>query len=118
MGQDENLTPEKQLLKLIEDPSPEKVKAEAQKRKKGKAFSLDAFKGRLAFWKSFAQGRRPAGDKPRATFSFPTLSFRKVNVLLRISILFLSLYLGYSVVAMGIELRKTAHLIFQPERRC
>lgn len=117
MAPDEHLTPEKQLLKLIEDPKQETIQAEAAKRKKGKWFSLAALKGRLAFWKSFSFKRKPATSPARPGARFGSFGIRQLNWVLRISILFLAVYLGYSVVAMGLELRRSSHLMFQPERR-
>ena len=116
MAQDEHLTPEKQLLKLIEDPKQETVQAEAAKRKKKTWFSLGALKGRLAFWKSFSFKKQPAVRPPLARSRVSPFGIRQLNLLLRVSILFLSVYLGYGVVTMGLELKKTANLIFQPER--
>ena len=49
-------TPEKQLLKLIEEPKAEVIAKETIKRKSFSLFSFGAFKGRIAFFKDSFKG--------------------------------------------------------------
>jgi len=112
MAENESITPEKQLLKLIESPSTAGFQAQRVKREGKKWFSLGALKGRLGFLKSASAARwNSLGQLVRTP---PGL--RQVNLALKFCILFLILYLGYSIVAMAIQLNKASHLILQPDK--
>ena len=59
------ITPEKQLLKIIEDPkSEEKWLGQKFRRRSASWFSLGALKGRLSFLKHFVPGRSGESRKP------------------------------------------------------
>lgn len=110
MAENESITPEKQLLKLIENPNrPGLQRAENAKRQGIKWFSLGALKGRFGFLKSISAKR---WDFLGQWFKGQP-AIRHVNMALRFCILFLGLYLGYNVVAMAIQLRKASNLIVQ-----
>jgi hypothetical protein len=107
MAENEPITPEKQLLKLIENPKGKSLQVEAAKREGKKWFSLSALRGKFSFWKSFSFQNlnflvRAAGS---------SLGLRQINLALRLAILFLFLYLGYSVATMGTELKRASNLI-------
>lgn len=112
MAEDKPLTPEKQLLKLIENPKGESLRAEDVKRQGKKWISLGALKGRLAFWKSFSF-RKWISVKQLSRSSF---GIRRVNLILKFSIVFLSLYLGYSVFVTAAEMKRASNLIFEHEK--
>ena len=112
MAGDESVTPEKQLLKLIEDPKRETLKAAQVKRSGRKWFSLGAFRGRFAFWKSTSTRKWTSFQNLAGTSS----GIASANLILKVLVLFLSLYLGYSVVAMGIQLKKATNLILGPRK--
>lgn len=110
MAENEPLTPEKQLLKLIENPKQEVLAVEGTKREGKKWVSLSAFKGRFAFWKSFSVKR---------WFSFKRLTkssfrLRQVNLILRVLTVLLVLFLGAQIVMMGLDLKKASNLILEP----
>jgi len=112
MAEKEPITPEKQLLKLIENPKQEALQGESVKREGKKWLSLGALKGRFSFWKSFSF---------KKWFSFKQLTktafgVRQINLMLKASILFLSLYLGYSVIGMETEMKHAANLILEPDK--
>ncbi len=111
MAKDEPTTPEKQLLKLIENPSRDTVKNETAKREGRKWFSLGALKGRFAFLESLSIQK--LGSVKQLFKSSPGL--HQLNFGLKIGILFLTIYFGYSVVAMVIQLKKASNLILQPD---
>jgi type II secretory pathway component PulC len=108
MAEHERLTPEKQLLNLIENPKGEQIKAENLKRQGKKWFSLGALKGRL----SFSSDKRPSfKDFVKAGFGV-----KQINLSLKISIIFLAIYLSYNVVVMALELKKASNLIFTADK--
>jgi hypothetical protein len=112
MAENESLTPEKQLLKLIQNPSTTTLQTHKVKREGKKWFSLGALRGRLGFLKSISAARWSSlGQRVRTP---PGL--RQVNMALKFCILFLVLYLSYGVVAMAIQLRKASQLILQPDK--
>jgi len=115
MAENESLTPEKQLLKLIENSTSSKqeplLQVEKAKREAKKWFSLNALKGRLSFLKTFLSG---LGSSFRERSKNP-LGIRHFNFLLKCLILFLSLYLGYTIVVTALELKRTSNLIFKYE---
>ncbi len=96
------ITPEKQLLKLIENPKGE-VPSAQNARRKGGLFSLDALRARFTFLKSFSF----------LQLSKKNFGIKQVNLILKGLILFLTIYLGYTVVAMAIQLKKASNLIFE-----
>ena len=106
MAEPERPTPEKQLLNLIESPKSEQVQAENLKRRGRQWFSLGALKARfpLPRWPSFKN------------FAKTSFGVRQVNLSLKISIIFLALYLGYNVVVMALELKKASNLIFSADK--
>ena len=114
MAENEPLTPEKQLLKLIENPTnpkQEPLRIEKAKREAKKWFSLNALKGRLSFLKTFLSGLR-SSFRERSKSQF---GIRHFNFLLKCLILFLSLYLGYAIVVTALELKRASNLIFKYE---
>ena len=110
MAENEPITPEKQLLKLIENPNAQGVQAQKARREGGKWFSMGALKGRLGFLKTLSGER---WTSLRKLFRTPP-GIRQLNMALKFSILFLSLYLGYNMAAMGIQWRRASNLILQP----
>lgn len=112
MAENGPLTPEKQLLKLIENPKQASLQAEAAKREGKKWFSISALKGRVAFWKGFSIKR---------WFSFKKLTknsygIRQVNLALKILIGLTGAYLIYSTVELSLGVKKASNLIFPPEK--
>lgn len=113
MVENEPLTPEKQLLKLIEKPKGETVAAEHVKREGKKWFSLDALKGRLAYLKSFSL-KKWLWFRRESQTSF---GLRQINFILKCAVLFLTLFLGYSVIVMALELTRASNLIFRFDQK-
>lgn len=110
MAENEPLTPEKQLLKLIENPKQEVLAVEGTKREGKKWLSFSAFRGRLAFWKSFSF---------KGWFSFKRLTksslrLRQVNLILRVLIVLLVVFLGVQIATMGLDLKKASNLMLEP----
>ncbi|MFH1640930.1 MAG: hypothetical protein ABIA66_03085 [Candidatus Omnitrophota bacterium] len=93
MANNENfLTPEKQLLKLIEEPgSKANLKAESAKRFSLGLFSLGALKGRLSFFKQ----RFGQGFKIRDSFA---LDIPLLNTGLKSFLVILSLYFVVNII--------------------
>lgn len=110
MAGDEPLTPEKQLLKLIEDPKPEVLKAAQAKRLGKERFSLSALKGRLAFFQKFSFGKWANFQQGAGTAS----GIAGINTILKVLVVFLSLYQGYDVMAMVMKLNQASNLILEP----
>lgn len=111
MATDESLTPEKQLLKLIENPKQASVRVESAKREGKKWFSFPALKGRLDFWK---------GTSVKQWFSLKRFSgsargVEQVNGVLKVLIVIMVLYTGYSVFKMVKEIKNAANLILTPD---
>lgn len=112
MAENESLTPEKQLLKLIEDPKQRFVRVESAKREGKKWFSFPALKGRLDFWK---------GASVKKMFSLKMFTRSKhgveqVNVFLKVLIVFMAIYAAYSVFEMAKGIKKAANLILTPDK--
>src|SRR3989338_7464585 len=108
MAENEPLTPEKQLLKLIENPKQGGVKEKAQQRKVKGLFSFGALRGRLAFWKAFSRKKVSSIRKEKAK----AFHLKQLNLALKAMIAFLTLYFGYSVFVMAVELQKAQNLMF------
>jgi hypothetical protein len=111
MATNESLTPEKQLLKLIENPKQASVRAESAKREGKKWFSFPAFKGRLDFWK---------GTSVKQWFSLKKFSqsahgVGQINVVLKVLIVLVAIYTGYSVYQMAKGIKSAANLILTPD---
>ena len=112
MAENEPVTPEKQLLKLIENPSTAAFQAQQVKREGKKWLSWGALKGRVGFLKSISATRWNSFGKLIQT----PPGLLQINMALKLCILLLVLYLGYSIVAMTFQLRKASHLILQPDK--
>lgn len=110
MAENEPLTPEKQLLNLIENPNAQSVQTQKVKREGKQWFSMGAFKGRLGFLKTVSAER---WNLFQQLFRTPP-GIQQLNVVLKFSILFTALYLGYNMIAMGIQWRRASNLILQP----
>ncbi len=106
------LTPEKQLLKLIENPKQDALKAESKKREGKKWFSTGTFKGKFSFWKSLSTTKFSS----LRHYTKTPLGIRQLNSVLKILIVITGLYFVYSIVDMAIELNKASNLIFEPEK--
>lgn len=105
MAEERRITPEKQLLKLIENPKGEVPPAKNARQRK-EWLSLDALKARFSFFKSLSLQR----------FSKNPFGIHELNLFLKGAILFLTIYLGYSVVAMALQLKKASNLIFEAKQ--
>ena len=112
MAENESLTPEKQLLKLIENPKQETLRAENAKREGEKWFSWKALKGRFSYLKTFLSERWAS----LRDLSKPQFGIRQFNFVLKCAILFLGLYLGYTLVVMALGLKRASNLIFKYEK--
>lgn len=112
MAEDKPLTPEKQLLNIIENPKQQGVRAQTAKRQGISLFSLGALKGRLSFFKKFSFKKWTSFRK----LSSNSFGLRQINLALKFIIVFLVIYLGYSVAVMAIELKKASNLIFEYEK--
>lgn len=112
MAENEPLTPEKQLLKLIENPKQAVLQVETAKRESKKWFSLDALKGKLAFWKGFSL------KKWFSVTSYTKSSggIRRLNQALVFSIVFMAVYLGYNIFQLNSDLKKASNLILKPDQ--
>ena len=106
------LTPEKQLLKLIENPKQDALKAESKKREGKKWFSTGTFKGKFSFWKSLSTTKFSS----LRHYTKTPLGIRQLNSALKILTVITGLYFAYSIVDMAIELNKASNLIFEPEK--
>ncbi len=111
MATNESLTPEKQLLKLIENPKQASVRVESAKREGKKWFSFPALKGRLDFWK---------GTSVKQWFSLKKFSksvhgVERINTVLKVLIVIVAIYTGYSVFGMAMGIKKAANLILKPD---
>ena len=113
MAENEPITPEKQLLKLIENPSRQNLNLENAKRQGKKWFSLGTFKGRFGFlknsfgkkWQSVKQeSRRPPG-------------MQQLNFVLKVLLIFLVLYFGYTLATMPIHFKEASNLILHADNQ-
>jgi hypothetical protein len=111
MATNESLTPEKQLLKLIENPKQASVRVESAKREGKKWFSFPALKGRLDFWK---------GTSVKQWFSLKKFSrsahgVERINGVLKFLIVVVAIYTSYSVFQMAKGIKNAANLILTPD---
>jgi len=112
MAENESLTPEKQLLKLIENPKQGFVQVESAKREGKKWFSFPALKGRLDFWKGTSAKQWFSLKK----FTHSAHGVERINVLLKVLIFFMAIYAVYSVFEMAKGIKKAANLILSPDK--
>ena len=105
MAQEGHVTPEKQLLNLIEGSDSKKTKARVYAAKHhGLSFlSPAAWKGRISFFKQALTGIFKGGD-------FSQLDVRSINRLLGLSIFILAVYFTSSVYFSMINLKRTPNL--------
>lgn len=112
MATDESLTPEQQLLKLIENPKEASVRVENVKREGKKLVSLPALKGRLDFWK---------GVSAKKIFSLKSFSqsprgMEQVNVVLKFLIFIMVIYAAFVVFTTVQGIKKASNLILSPDK--
>lgn len=102
MAEERSTTPEKQLLKLIEDPKAQTLSSKGIKHKGLSLFSLAALRGRISFFK----------DKIALGFSFKNTTFdiKLINGILQICIFVLAIYLGVNLVVSIMNLNKIPEL--------
>lgn len=112
MAENEPLSPEKQLLKLIENPKQEQIKLEGTKREGKKLFSLGALKGRFAFWKTFSV-KRWFSVKQVAQTSF---GIGQINLALQFIVIVAGIYFAYAAIQMGTNLKRASNLILEPDK--
>jgi hypothetical protein len=112
MAENESLTPEKQLLKLIENPKQGFVRVESAKREGKKWFSFPALKGRFDFWKGTSIKQWFSLKK----FTRSSHGVEQVNTLLKVLIVLMAIYAAYSVFDMAKGIRKAGNLILPPDK--
>lgn len=112
MADNKPLTPEKQLLNIIEDPKQQMLRVEATKRQGISWFSFGALRGRLSFFKSFSFKKWSSFRQLSST----SVGIRQINLLLKFMIVFLAVYLGYTVFVMAVELKNASNLIFEYDK--
>jgi hypothetical protein len=102
MAEERSTTPEKQLLKLIEDPKAEAVSSKGLKHIGRSLFSLAALKGRISFFK----------ERISSGFSFANTSFdiKIVTGALQLCILVLAMYFGVNLVFSIMDLNKSPEI--------
>ena len=103
-------TPEKQLLRLIEDPkiNTATIQARAIKHHSLSLFSFTAWLGRLSFLKGIFKKRFHAA-KPHQ------LNIKLINKLLGLFIFALTVYFISNIFSSLINLKKMPHLEFKPQ---
>ncbi|MFC1807797.1 hypothetical protein ACFL0T_05465 [Candidatus Omnitrophota bacterium] len=104
MAQEGSATPEKQLLKLIEDPSAHAAAAKGKiiKRKGKSLFSPGAWLGRISFFKGGLRG-----------LSFRRLNMKAVNRILGLSNFVLIAYLGISISNSVVDMKNSGAIEFK-----
>jgi len=112
MAENEPLTPEKQLLNLIENPKQALLHVESAKRESKKWFSFSALKGRLAFWKGFSLKKWFSF----ALFTKSSGGIRQLNRVLILFIIFMGVYFSYNTVQLSLDLKKASNLILKPDK--
>ena len=112
MAENESLTPEKQLLKLIENPKQASVRVESAKREGKKLFSFPALKGRFDFWKGLSVKRFFS----LKNFTRGAKGLEQINVILKVLIVLMAIFTGYSVFVMAVGIKKAANLILTPDK--
>jgi len=102
MEQERPSTPEKQLLKLIEDPKTKEFSSKGIKYRGRSLFSFAAFRGRFSFFK----------EKVNTGLTLRSSSFdiKVINNVLQFSIFVLVLYLGGSSIFSISNLKKMPEL--------
>ena len=105
-------TPEKQLLKLIENPKQDALRQESKRREGLKWFSFSALKGKFSFWQSLSSTKWFSLRR----FTHSPVGLRQVNTILKVLIVIGSIYFIYAVSEMGIELNRASNLIFEPDK--
>ncbi len=113
MAEDRQVTPEKQLLKLIEDPGTAvkgpAVQKERIKRTGRSLLSPAVLRGALSGWLSFF---RRTGQKRAYRGKF-ALSFKAVNRLLALASFLLIIYLAADTFAQAISLMHPPNFVMQ-----
>lgn len=117
MADDRPVTPEKQLLKLIEDPSRSKdsrrsAGAPNLGSRRGPLLSFSALRGALMGRLSFFKRSTVKRSIPKKF----TLSFTSVNRVLAASAFALAVYLVFDVVASAISYQKPMNITLKPEK--
>lgn len=107
MAEDQPDTPEKQLLRIIENPKQPVLKVEETKRQSKKWFSINALKGRISFWSSLS-GKQWFSFKK---FTKSGVGIRQINLGLRIAVFCLAGFLIYYVVQKSLQLKRASNLI-------
>lgn len=112
MAQERPVTPERQLLRLIEDPKGQKkpgVTGHAVKRKNLSLFSVGAWLGRLSFFKGrFKQWSKVARPKQ--------LDLKHINGILAVCVFILALYFIYGFTMSMLNLGKKPDLGLKIEK--
>lgn len=108
MAEKRALSPEKQLLKLIEDPKSKgaDIRAQAVKRQGLGLVSTNAWISRFSFLKSKSAAWAGSGGLQH-------LDIRGINSILMMSVIALAFYLFTSVVMSSIDLKKKPELNFE-----
>ena len=103
MVQERSGTPERQLLKLIENPNQQGIRREEVKRKSSSLFSLAALKGRF----SFLKGKLG----PKLSFKKLPINIKGINIFLKVCIFLLVLYIATELCWQALDLRKGTYSI-------
>ena len=112
MAENESLTPEKQLLRLIENPKQASVRVENAKREGKKWFSFPALKGRFDFWKNSSAKQRFSLGK----FTKSSYGVEQINFILKVLFVVVVIYTAYSIWEMARGIKKASHLILAPDK--
>ncbi|MFH0985416.1 MAG: hypothetical protein V1882_07745 [Candidatus Omnitrophota bacterium] len=112
MAADESLTPEQQLLKLIENPTQASVRVESVKREGEKLISLPALKGRVDFWKAASMKRWFSLKQ----FSQSPHAMKRINGVLKFLIFVMVIYSGYTLYGMVTGIKKASNLILPSQK--
>lgn len=112
MATDESLTPEQQLLKLIENPNQASAPVESVKREGKKLVSLPALQGRLDFWKGVSVKRWFSLKQ----FSQSPKGMERVNGVLKFLIFVMVIYSGYTLFGMVTGIKKASNLILPSDK--
>lgn len=102
MAQEQSGTPERQLLNLIEKPNAPDISKKEKKRKSRSFFSLAALKGRFSFLKGSL--------KPKITSRKSPITVRGINLILKVCIVCLIIYLGIDISNLMINLKEIPDL--------
>ncbi len=110
MAENEPLTPEKQLLNLIENPKQTSLQVENAKRESKKWVSLGALKGKFVFWKGFSLKKWLSFS----SFTKTSDGVKRLNNILIFLIVVMGIYTVYNVVQLSLDLKKASNLILKP----